>query len=237
VSGPGNSPHPSFLELDRHALGVAGAEVAAHVASCDSCRARLPHVEPVPELPAWARQLPPRRHSWFGFSWPALARPRTLGFAVTALACALLVWTAGSKLVTRLTGQDYVGTKGGPVLWLYVKRGDRVQLWNGSDPVMPGDLLQLKVQPDRFKHISVFGANKTPGGYTSLYDATITSGQPTALPFSFKVDAESRDEPLLVVLGPESVSADEVVALLARDKHGRYWSRRFVLPKARGSLR
>jgi hypothetical protein len=235
-SGP--SPHPSFLELDRHALGVVRADVAAHVTSCESCQARLAHPGPAPEIPAWARQLAPRRGSWF--SWPALTRTRALAFAVTALACAALVWTAGGNFITRLAGsgatEDYVGTKGGPSLWLYVKRGDRVALWNGSDPVMPGDLLQLKVQPDRFTHINVFAANKTPGAYTTLYDATIASGQPTTLPSSFRVDAESGDEALLVVLGPESISPGEVATVLARDK-GRYWSHRFVLPKAGGSLR
>jgi hypothetical protein len=232
------SLHPSFLELDRHALGVARADVASHVAGCESCQARLAHSGPASEVPAWARQLAPRRRSWF--SWPVLGRTRALAFAATALACAALVWTTGASHFGRLLGsgatQDYVGTKGGPVLWLYVKRGDRVALWNGADPVMAGDLLQLKVQPDRFTHVNVFGASKTAGAYTTLYDAPIASGQPTALAFSFRVDAESGDEALLVVLGPESISPAEVAAVLARDK-GRYWSRHFVLPKAGGSPR
>src|SRR3982751_923570 len=113
TSPRGPSPHPSFLELDRHALGGARADVATHVAGCESCQARLAHPGPASEVPAWARQLEHRRRSWF--SWPALTRTRALAFAATALACVVLVWTTGGHVITRPPGfgarEDYVGTK------------------------------------------------------------------------------------------------------------------------------
>jgi hypothetical protein len=227
------SAHPSFLELDRHALGAARTDVAAHLAGCETCRARLAPPAPPAEVPGWARQLGPRRRSWF--SWPAAPRRRALGFSVAALAIVALVWTAGGNRNARVNEPGgYVGTKGGPGLWLYVKRGERVALWNGSDPVVPGDLLRLKVQPDRFGHISVFETTGKPGAYERLYDAEIASGQLTAVPVSWKVDARPGAETLVVVLGAESVSPDQVAGLLAGGEDGRHWSRRLVLAKVAG---
>ena len=226
------SQHPSFLALDRHALGVAPPEVTAHVATCATCRARLAASAPAPAVPAWARALPPRRRAWF--VWPVSTRPRVLGLAVAALACVALVWVTGGRFGTPVGSHDYVGTKGGPELWLYVKRGESVALWNGSDPVIPGDLLRLRIQPDRFKHVTVFGATRTTGEYNRLYDSAIASGEPTALPFSLKVDAQAGDETLLVVLGSAEVRPDQVDKVLAGDgdTNGRWWSRRLVLSKA-----
>lgn len=226
------SQHPSYLALDRHALGVAQPEVAAHVATCAICQARLPAPPPAPALPAWARALPPRRRAWL--AWPSRTGPRTLGLAVAALACAALVWITGGNFGTPAGSHDYIGTKGGPELWLYVKRRENVALWNGAEPVIPGDLLRLKIQPDRFKHITVFGLKRTPAGEISrLYDGAITSGEATALPFSLVVDAEPGNETLLVVLGSAAVGPDQLDKVLAADgdKDGRWWSRRLVLSK------
>jgi hypothetical protein len=230
-----SAQHPSFLALDRHALGIAQPEVAAHLARCETCRARLPAAGPAPDVPAWARQLPPRRRPWL--FWPVSTRPRTFGLAVAAVACAALLWVTGGKLFTPAGPHDYVGTKGGPELWLYVKRGDSVALWNGTDPVTPGDLLRLTVHPDRFKHVTVFGATRTPGEYNRVYDGAIVSGEPTALPFALKVDAQPGAETLLVVLGSASVPPDQVDRALAGDgeKEGRRWSRRLVLSKTMSS--
>ena len=157
-----------------------------------------------------------------------------LGLTVAAVVCAALVWITGGNFGTPVGSHDYVGTKGGPELWLYVKRRKNVALWNGTDPVIPGDLLRLKIQPDRFKHITVFGAKRTAAGEISrLYDGAIASGEATALPFSMVVDAEPGNETLLVVLGSAAVGPDQVDKVLAGDgeKDGRWWSRRVVLSK------
>lgn len=227
------SQHPSFLALDRHALGIAQPEVAAHLASCEACRARLPAPAPASaaEVPTWARQLPPRRRAWA--FWPVSTKPRAFGLVVAAFACAALLWVTGDKIRTPGGPHDYVGTKGGPELWLYVKRGESVALWNGTDPVVPGDLLRIKVQPDRFKHVTVFGATRTPGEYNRLYDSAIVAGEPTALPFALKVDAQPGAETLLVVLGSAVVPPDQADKVPAGDgeNEGRRWSRRLVLPK------
>jgi len=230
------SPHPSFLELDRHAFGAARPEVAAHAAGCEACRAHLRSVEPASEVPAWVLRIEPRRRP--RFTWLAATRARALRWGVLVFAGAFVLWMAGDHFATRLTAVGdrvhgvYIGTKGDPVLWLYVKRGERIDLWNGTDPVRPGDLLRLKVQPDRHQHISVFGRGQPPQVYVRLYDAPIAAGQPTALPFSWKVDAQPGDETLLVVLGPGSVAPDQVAGILANGDPGRYWSRRLSLTKA-----
>jgi len=228
------APHPSFLELDRHALGAGRADTAAHVASCETCRARLidiGQVGPASDAPAWALRLEPRQRPLFG--WLTARRVRPLGWGVTAFACVFALWLASGHLGTRPIGtgvDSYVGTKGGPALWLYVKHGERIDIWNGTDPVHPGDLLRLKVQPARYRHISVFTASgKTPAAYARLYDGPVAA--PTALPFSWKVDAQPGDETLVVVLASESVSPDEVANVLTRGDDGRRWSRRFVLAK------
>ena len=225
-------PHPSFLELERHALGAARAETAAHLASCEICRGRLPPVEANAEAPAWALRLAPRRAA--PFAWPFAPRLRTLGWGAAAFACAVALWFAGGHLRAPATvggGDPYVGTKGGPELWLYVKRQERVEVWNGTDPIHPGDLLRLKVQPDRYRHISVFGRGRSPDAYVRLYDAALGS-EPTVLPFAWKVDAQPGDETLLVVLGPDAVAPDAIPAVLSPRDGGRHWTRRLVLAKA-----
>jgi hypothetical protein len=243
VKAAASSAHPSFLALDRHALGLERPEIVAHVAGCATCRAHVAAVEPPSEAPAWALRLGPRRAPGFAW-WPLGPRLRALRWGALAFASAFVLWRAAGHFTTgaHIGGYvgghagayvgTYVGTKGDPVLWLYVKHGERVELWNGSDPVHPGDLLRLKVQPDRYQHISVFGRARAPHDYVTLYDAPVPSGQPTALPFSWKVDAQPGDETLLIVLGPASVSPAEVADVLARGAEGRYWSRRLSLVKA-----
>ena len=52
------------------------------------------------------------------------------------------------------------------------------------------------------------------------------------MPFSWKVDAQPGDETLLIVLGAEAVSPDQVANILGHPDEGRHWSRRLVLAKA-----
>ncbi|HTA21333.1 MAG TPA: hypothetical protein VK989_18705 [Polyangia bacterium] len=220
-----DSEHPSALALDRHALGVAPPDVAAHVAGCAACRGRLQDAAaPSREVPAWARALGPRRRGARAWSWRA--RGVTLAFGVAAFACVAVVWTAG-----REHGGGYVGTKGAPELRLFVKRGARVELWNPAVPVVAGDLLRLEIQPGSFAHVSVFEAAPEPATYVRLYDAAIAPGRPTALPSSWRVDAQPGDETLVVVLGPDAVAPGEIARLLA-DDDGRHWTRRLVVTKA-----
>ncbi len=220
-----DSHHPSTLALDRHTLGVAPPDVAAHVAGCAACRGRMHDAAPAREVPAWARQLGPRRRHPRAWSWRA--RGVTLAFGVAAFAGVAIFWTAGRRGVDV----GYVGTKGAPELRLFVKRGARVELWSPARPVVAGDLLRLEIQPDRFAHVSVFEAAPESGAYVRLYDAAVAPGRPTALPSAWKVDAQPGDETLVVVLGPDSVAPGEVARLLA-DDDGRHWTRRLVVTKS-----
>jgi hypothetical protein len=183
-------------------------------------------------VPAWVRQLGPRRRGWRAPWWPAR---RGFAFGVAALA-SVAVFAMGTLGTRRRDGSDaesgYVGTKGAPELRLFIKHGARVAPWDPSVSVVAGDLLRLEVQPDRFPHVSVFEAAGRRDTYVRIYDATIARGRTTALPSSWQVDAQPGDETLIVVLGPGSVAADEIPRLLASDEGGRYWRRRLVITKA-----
>jgi hypothetical protein len=226
--------HPSALALDRHALGIAPPDVAAHVAGCEDCRARVGDVPSRPlEVPGWARGLGPRRVGWLAsWSW----RGRGLAIGLAAFACIAVVWKTRTRQGDRDEDGGYVGgylaTKGAPEVRLFVKHGERVALWDPSVHVVAGDLLRLEIQPDRYAHVSLFEATRSPGAYERLYDAVIAAGRPTALPSSWRVDAEPGDETLVVVLGPGSVAPDEVARLLASGDGGRHWTRRLVVAKS-----
>ena len=222
--------HPSFLELDRHAHGAGRDEVTAHVAACEVCRAHVAEVAAADDVPAWARALGPRRH--FRIAWRTL-RLRPLGFAVAALTCLAIVWTVvRSDEVERAQGR--IGTKGDPIVEIYVKHGNRVTVWNGSDPISPGDLLRVKLQPDRFAHVSVFALREAPALYDRVYDAAIAPARVAALPFSLRADDRGTMETLIVVLGPGSVDATALEALLASRGDAQHWLRRLVLRKGPG---
>ena len=228
------APHPSSLELDRYSLGEAGADVTAHVAGCETCRAWLAEGAPSAVVPAWARRLSPRRRPR-----PALRgwRGVGVGVGVAALACAALLLAVkghpGDRLIASRAGDGYVGVKGGPDLRLYVKRGERIEVWNGSDPVVAGDRLRLMIQPGPFPHVSVFAARTgAAGAYTRLYEAPVTRGQPAALPLSWLVDGRPGGDTLVVVLAAGAVAPADVATVLAAGDGGGRWVRRFVLATA-----
>jgi hypothetical protein len=234
----GRAGHPSALALERYALGIQPREVAAHIASCETCRGSVERAATSRlEVPAWARGLGPRRGGSFSsWPWPTNGGSRVLPLGIAALACVAVVGIAGLRSGDGGAGRGYVGAKGGPGLRLFVKHGARVSLWDPAVTVVAGDLLRLEVQPDRFVHVSVFAATRPPGGYARLYDAPIAPGRPTALPSSWEVDAQPGDETLVVALGPDSMTPDDALRLLSGSDDSRHWVRRIVVAKA-GSWR
>ena len=178
--------HPSYLRLDRHALGHPDPEVLDHLDHCDACRTYVEGLAPAALVPAWARseRRAPRR-LW---RWPVA------GAAVAAAAVAAL-------LVVRAPESAYVGQKGEPSVVAYVKRGDAVRRWTGR-PVRPGDALRLAVLAPGYRWIAVF----TPSGdgYRSLHQSALAGeGSEQLLPVSFGVDEDGDRERILVVLLPE----------------------------------
>src|SRR5439155_8785211 len=134
--------HPSFLELDRLALGSADPQAAAHIESCETCRAQVSRVQQAPPVPAWVGNLgsaKSSRRTWWAGSVGALA----------AIALVLIVATP------RRGRNGDPGAKGAPSVAVYVKRGDVVSLWDGHAPFASGDALRLKISPQGFGRVAV----------------------------------------------------------------------------------
>ncbi|MDB4979641.1 MAG: hypothetical protein JWM82_393 [Myxococcales bacterium] len=212
--------HPSFLALDRHALGATTPNLAAHLGTCLTCAAYVAAAPSVSPVPAWARDVEPRRTSW-------LTPLRWFGFAAAVAGVALL--GVGVSRTRAPTG-DYVGTKGGPGVSLFIKRGDDVHVWNGKEPVVAGDLLRLQVQGAGFAHVDVFEAVPEPPGYARLYEGPLAGKQTLSLPSAWEVDARPGDETLVVVLGAEAIAPSDV-AVSSRGDDPKHWVRRLVLSK------
>ncbi len=178
--------HPSFLELDRVALGVEVASATrTHLSSCERCRLHVERLESHEAPPAWVRDLAkPRRsrRSWlFGG-----------GFALAAAAAVLVM------LFVRGDHRDdsFTTVKGEPSVALHIKRGDAVFVWDGVEPVRPGDQLRLEIAASGHLRVQVLSA-----GDVSLYDAPIAAGSGSLLlPTAWEVDAEPGTETLTIVL-------------------------------------
>jgi hypothetical protein len=218
--------HPSFLALERHALGATRPELAAHLAACASCAAYVADAAPsAAPVPAWAREAKPRRTSW-------LTPFRSLGLAAAVAGVVLVGVNLSRPRAPDGDGVDgYIGTKGAPGAWLFLKRGDDVHVWNGNEPVVAGDLLRFKVQGAGFAHVGVFAVVPEPPGYARLYDGVLAGAQALSLPSAWEVDARSGDETLLVVLSAAPVAPGDVAGLAARGDDAQHWLRRFVLTK------
>jgi hypothetical protein len=205
------TPHPSFLELDKVAVGAGSEATRQHAAACAECGAHVGRVRaPVP-LPDWVRE-PERARGrpwgWGGWwGWPTAALAGS--FAVALVAIGL-----GHRAATPSAADDAYQIKGtNPGLALYVKRGEQIETWDGKQPVRTGDLLRLQVAPEGFRHITVDGT-ASPGSH--LYDGDLPEGI-GFLPVSWRVD----DQP-----GPE------ILEITLTGGSATPWHARLVLPKA-----
>jgi hypothetical protein len=210
------SGHPSFLQLDRLASGIADTAVAAHARHCPECTAHLGRCEPPVAIPAWVRELPAPRESGFWRRWAAL------GVLVTA-----------SLLIAVLPrSHEEVTAKGSPAVAVYFRRGDHVSLWDGVQPLQAGDAVQLKVQSGGFSQVTV---GSVESGQV-LYQGAAQADAATLLPQAFTLDAAARDEALLVVFSQKPLSPDELRA--AHEKlqcDGKLWTTVLDLTKAGGA--
>lgn len=228
--------HPSFLQLDRRALGVVDPAIGLHVAACERCRTYVERVSTIPVVPRWASDLavapgaaarPPR------YTWHAL-------LAALAGTAALLVLFVQRGPTPNGGGEvndnSYIGAKGLPAVWVYRKRGDDVVLWDGQEPFAPGDDIRLKVDPDGFAHVGVF-ARGADGHASRLYGAPATGNRAALLPVAWSVDDSPGTESLIVILSDKPIDASEVERFLQREDPRRFWLRRLELPKtgARGT--
>lgn len=213
------SAHPSFLRLDRLALGADDREAAAHATSCSGCAAHLERCAQRLSVPGWAGALAhPRRTRW----WRS---PHLV--AIGGMAALAVVVAIGPRLAPR----EGVSSKGSPAVAVYVKRGERVVLWNGVQPLHAGDSVQLRVQPAGFAHVTVGAVEGTT--VHELYRAESAGNSTLLVAQAFTLDGASPDERLLVVFSQSPLSDRDLHD--AREKlprDARLWATLLDLTKA-----
>jgi len=212
--------HPSYLELDRHALGAGlDTNTARHVANCALCQAHLERILAESVVPVWVEQLaaaaPARTHDW---------RPWTAalgGLAAAAVLC--LVWLRPSE---RPLGYDTA--KGMPAVGVYVNRHEVVRVWDGA-ALEPGDRIRLEVAPEEFAHVSVFLEGE--GSATPLYQGPVQAHARSVLPKAWQLDATSSAERIVVLFSDRTLAPAEAEAQLRRPDPKRACVVRLTLPK------
>ncbi|HWM89119.1 MAG TPA: hypothetical protein VNO33_24880 [Kofleriaceae bacterium] len=242
--GAGRGPdqdHPSFLALDRAALGSRTAHLSRHLDECARCRAHMERITdpaPVPEgARGWLRREAPARP----------ARPRRssrawlngLTAAATAAVIVAAVLVGRDRPVERAPGRETAAdprfdtAKGGRAVGVYVRRGPRTFLWNGTEPVVPGDTLRLKLVPDGMTQVHVFGHG--PGGHADLellHRAELVPDRDSLLDTAWRVDDQGGREVLIVVLSRRPLGpAAALAAARAGGMGEELWVTRLVLPK------
>jgi hypothetical protein len=198
--------HPSDLKLEAHLLDAAHSPVAAHVAGCDRCRARLQRMEGegeefrrfvYPATLAGLEQRPPRRWVWVKFAAP-----------VAALAAAVVV------LVVR-TGppDDYSGAKGAAFkLTVYAGLGESARALGDGDVVPANASLRFRVQPSGSCHLAIVSVDET-GHVSRLFppagDAvSVTKMQ--ALPGGAVLDGRAGPERIYAVCAPAPIPLSQI---------------------------
>jgi hypothetical protein len=217
------SEHPSFLALDRHAVRpLDGSTVGEHVERCPACRSHVERVRSSGPVPDWARDLSraPARAS-LRWSWLAAAAALAAGVLVIALRPA------------RPHDPESTTVRGSAAVGVYVRRGSRVFLWDGRQPVVAGDRIRLKVIPEGFAYVTVL-TRETSGGERRLrvlFAAEVDPGRESVLPAAWQIDAAPGPETLIVSLSQGPLAPGEIVRAEHR-ADAAIWVRRLELPKA-----
>jgi hypothetical protein len=195
--------HPSFLRLDKLALGLEDKECSAHLASCDQCRAHQGRLEQPVAVPRSVRELAAKQRPLW---------PRLVFLAGAVAAVALVVGPRGTR--------EMVTSKGNPSVAVYVKRGERVSLWDGQQPLRAGDSVQLKVQPAGFSLVTVGSVEGSD--VREIYRAKAAGDSAVLLGQAFTLDGAAADEQLLIVFSRDPVDLRAAREKLPRD--GRLWT-------------
>jgi hypothetical protein len=187
------SAHPSYLQLDRAALGGGSNELRAHLAGCPECRAYLDGLTDAPPesgLFELRRRVEHQgrvnRRRW----WAVLPAAAAVGLLLAGL-------RPGEP--RRSGEQPYLGAKGFASVWIYVKRGASTQLWDGKEALLVGDKLRLKVDPGRFHHVQVYSL-KNVAAPELLYEGDVRPEESFTVPDAWQLDAEPGAERIVVIL-------------------------------------
>ena len=128
--------HPSYLELDRLALGAERSpETSDHVRNCGRCTAYLAQITSDRPVPGWARALSPGGRQVETRRWARWVLAGGLAGAAAAVGLVLVLATVPGE------ERDTVVAKGTPAVGVYIRRGGKVALWDGRAAILPGDTL------------------------------------------------------------------------------------------------
>jgi len=247
--------HPSYLELDRGFLADAAdlpPALREHLTACPRCadyvgklradRTRL-------DRPAWLTQL--ARPAPVPVSRPALHQRRwsaqgARGRSRWRRAPAVLLASAAAALLLLILWPPRPGlpedpgplrTKGEPAVAVYVKRSDRVWLWDGLASLQRGDQLRLKIVAAGYAHVTVAAPDGKSSRLRLLYAGRL-AGPETLLPTSWELDAQPEPEVLHVLLSPQPLSAQDLQSPAATSElplttrtAGAIWAKTLRLPK------
>lgn len=196
------SEHPSFLALDRHALGASTPEVAAHISACSVCRAHLDAVSVAAPIPPRVLDLRPPAPWW---------KERWFQVLLPVAAALLMVVLISARPVGELRA------KGTPTAIAWVKRGDDVSQWKGA-PLTVGDSVRFQVAPEGLSRVTVIdGTTKTV-----LYEALVKE---TTMTPAWTLDGTPGGDVVWVVLSNDVVTP----AVIEACDGVSTWCRRFDL--------
>lgn len=221
-----SKPHPSYLQLDRMAAGLAVDPVVRdHVAMCAECEAYLRTLQAPESHPDWLPKVEqtssePNERGGASRSGSRSARRRGRHWANRAFIAAIAATAATAAITTfdsrRLASgpepsADFSTIRGEPSVGLYVKRGPRVFMWDGRATIHPGDQLRLKVVPEGFGHLAVLIPSGPTKGLSLVYAAAISPDESHLLPTAWRVNDEGIDEQLVIVLSTEAQAPQHLV--------------------------
>ena len=223
---------PSYLELDRHLLGEARSERAERALAEDP-GAQL-HREALEAergiVPGWVREQAERaEHARKRKLWPRLLwlSPALL----IAGALAVIHPTPGSGPSSERAPFGYVGRKGVPTVGVFIRRGERVFLWDGSSALEAHDAIRLQVAPAEFRHVSLFALDPR-GRLKRLAEQPLQPHLEVLLSGAWQLDAAPDSERLLIVFSasqlPRDSSLEGLETLAGR---GELWITRLLFPK------
>jgi hypothetical protein len=249
--------HPSHLELDRLMLGAArSAGTAVHVSACARCRDHLDglRLEAASPPPAGLREriqagpaLAPKRAGMLDRAfagWRARWPVGVAGAAGLAAAVAVAVMTVRADLwppdrshqpdSAEPAGQQqpapvYVASKGLPSVWIYVKRGEDLTLWDGQRSLEPGDRFRIKVDPQGHTYAQVFSREAPDAALVPIYGDRVPGDAVTTLPAAWQLDRRSGRDSLVVVLAARAITAAEVRRFVEQGPPPDVWLRQFDL--------
>lgn len=209
--------HLSAMEIDGLASGhldVAGG--AAHVASCERCRADLDTAKAAMTqftrevLPRTLPKLAPQRASWR--KWlPAIVVP-------ILAAAALLLWLGHKAAPTPAPDNDDILVKGDTTFQVFAKRGASVIELRDGTKLRAGDAIRFIAEASTARYLLIGSVDGS--GTASLY---YPFGGPRSgaigktaveLPGSIVLDAAQGPERLFALFSTEPLEGDAVTRAL-----------------------